>query len=162
MEDKVILTTPISEGLFKGKKNENFTFSVNSQEMVVCTSYQQAAPRSHLAKVDNSPVEWHKKLRHISAERLYEVAKIFPTKPNFDIQTINDLVCTDWSIIEAKRVTVHRSNQWITRSLKLIHMEVLDPVRTKSIGGRSYALEIMNDFKAYSDIFFLSKRSQVF
>lgn len=35
-------------------------------------------------------------------------------------------------------------------------------MRTRSLGGRSYVLGILDDFTAYSDIFVLSKRSRMY
>lgn len=52
-------------------------------------------------------------------------------------------------------------NRRFVKPLELIHIDLLGPMKTISIGGRSYALRISNYFIPYSLLSFLSKKSKV-
>lgn len=162
VDGNVALTVPIEDGLFSIKMDERPTRSSHSHQMAVCTSCKQSSHGGHVTSDNNLAMEWHKKLGHISAERLFETIKVYPAVPDFSMRTLNDIFCPDCQIAKAKRAPVQKSNRITTRALELVHMDVLGPMRMKSLGGRSYVLGIVDDFTAYSDIFVLSKRSQVY
>lgn len=45
-----------------------------------------------------------------------------------------------------------------TKPLKLIHMDLFGPFRTKSIGGNYYALVLLDDFSKFTWTFFISSK----
>ena len=49
-----------------------------------------------------------------------------------------------------------------TRTLELLHMALLGPTRTISLGGRKYALVIVDDFSRFTWILFLSSKDETF
>ena len=49
-----------------------------------------------------------------------------------------------------------------TRSLELLHMDLFGISRTPSLGGKSYAYVIVDDFSRYTWVLFLSQKSEAF
>ena len=43
-----------------------------------------------------------------------------------------------------------------SRPLKFLHMDLFGPSRTPSVGGKSYAYDIVDDFSRYTWVLFLS------
>ena len=49
-----------------------------------------------------------------------------------------------------------------TRTLELLHIDLFGPFRTPSLGEKSYAYVIMDDFSRYTWVLFLSEKNKVF
>ena len=52
-----------------------------------------------------------------------------------------------------------------TRLLQLLHMDLFEPTRTLSLGGKKYDFDIVDDYSRYTWVYFLSnkhKSSKVF
>ena len=49
-----------------------------------------------------------------------------------------------------------------TRPLALIHMDLLGPIRTISLGEKKYGLVIIDDFSYFTRILFLTHKDEVF
>ena len=49
-----------------------------------------------------------------------------------------------------------------TRPLELLHMDLFGPSRTPSLGGKSYAFVIVDDFSRYTWVLFLSQNNEAF
>jgi hypothetical protein len=45
---------------------------------------------------------------------------------------------------------------------QLLHMDTFDPSRIRSMGGKWYALVIVDDYSRYSWVFFLENKDEVF
>ena len=49
-----------------------------------------------------------------------------------------------------------------TKTLELLHMDLLGPTRTTSLGGRNYALVIVDDFSRFTWVLFLTSKDETF
>ena len=49
-----------------------------------------------------------------------------------------------------------------SRHLELLHMDLFGPSRTTSLGGKSYAFVIVDDFSRYTWVLFLAHKNDVF
>lgn len=65
-------------------------------------------------------------------------------------------------MIKAKLAQIYICNCSTLRPIELVDMKVLDTMKTSSIGRRSYALGINNDFLGIFMNFVLMKSSQVY
>jgi transposase InsO family protein len=45
---------------------------------------------------------------------------------------------------------------------QLLHMDIIDPSRVRSMGGKWYVLVIVDDYSHYSWVFFLESKDEVF
>jgi hypothetical protein len=48
----------------------------------------------------------------------------------------------------------------ITRPLKMLHMDLFDPITYISIGGNKYDVVIVNDYSRFTWVFFLQDKSE--
>ena len=48
-----------------------------------------------------------------------------------------------------------------SRTLELLHMDLLGPTRTTSLGGKRYALVIIDDFSRYGYIYLLKEKAEM-
>ena len=71
-----------------------------------------------------------------------------------------------WSLSNGKanKKTLSKTKNFIStsRSLELLHMNLFGPSRTPSLGGKSYAYVIMDDFSRYIWVLFLSQKNEAF
>ena len=49
-----------------------------------------------------------------------------------------------------------------SRPLQLIHMDLFGPMRTESIGGKSYGYVLVDDYSRYTWVYFLANKSDCF
>lgn len=87
--------------------------------------------RKNLEQNSISPTEWHKKLGHVSTERIFKATKIFETMPKFFQKVLNELHCSDGLISKAKRAPIEESDRHTTRPIELVHMDVMGPINPK-------------------------------
>ena len=101
---------------------------------------------------------WHKRLGHISKERLQRLVKEW-ILPHLDFTNLE--VCVD--CIKGKQ-TKH-TKKGATRSTKLleiIHIDICGPFSTECFGGEKYFITFIDDFSQFGYIYLLHEKSQVF
>jgi hypothetical protein len=99
---------------------------------------------------------WHKRLGHISRERLKRLVK-YEILLNLDFSDLG--VCVD--CIKGKQ-TKH-TKKGATRSTKLleiIHTDICRPFDTSSFGKKKYFITFIDDFSCYGYIYLLHEKSQ--
>lgn len=129
---------------------------------ITCTFCYHSSLGKHLLQNFDPAADRHKKLRHISAGKLFESTKIIDKVLNLTLEIIWSVFCNNCLVAKAKRAPIEPSGRYVVRPLELIHMDLLRSIKTVSIGERFYALGIIHDFTAYSTIFILSARAQVY
>jgi transposase InsO family protein len=75
----------------------------------------------------------------------------------------SDLVCTPY--YHGKMIAAFHSlvNTVMTEHPRqLLHMDTIGPSRVRSMGGKWYALVIIDDYSCYSWVFFLESKDEVF
>ena len=65
---------------------------------------------------------------------------------------------------ESKSKSLLKTKNFIStfRPLELLHMDLFDPSRTPSLGGKSYTYVIVDDFSRYTWVLFLSQKNESF
>lgn len=105
---------------------------------------------------ENSANLWHKRLGHISKERMQRLVKN-EILPNLDFTDLG--VCID--CIKGKQ-TKH-TKKGATRSTKLleiVHTDICGPFDVSSFGGESYFITFIDDFSRYGYVYLLHDKSQ--
>ena len=134
--------------------NLNSTF-VNSL-FTVDVKYDVGMKRSALN--ESSADLWHKRLGHISKERILRLIKR---------EVLPQLDFTDWNntgvdCIKGKQ-TKHVSKQAATSSsglLDLIHTHICGPFDVPSCGGERYFITFIDDYSRYCYLYLLHERTQ--
>ncbi|XP_019189509.1 PREDICTED: uncharacterized protein LOC109183937 [Ipomoea nil] len=106
---------------------------------------------------------WHQKLGHLNYRSLEKLIKIEGVRglPNIKVETTG--VCSACQAGKQTRAA-HTSQNMIntTHYLELIHMDLIEPTRTESIGGKRYILVCVDDFSRFSWASFLKEKSETF
>ncbi|KAL0551495.1 hypothetical protein IC582_010583 [Cucumis melo] len=100
---------------------------------------------------------WHKRLGHISKERIKRLIKN-EILPDLDFTDLG--ICVD--CIKGKQ-TKHTVNKEATRSsqlLEIIHTDICGPFDVPSFGGEKYFITFIDDFSRYGYIYLLHEKSQ--
>lgn len=106
---------------------------------------------------ENYAYLWHKRLGHISKERLQRLVNN-EILPNLDFTDLG--ICVD--CIKGKQTK--NSKKGATRStqlLKIIHTDICGPFDTLVINGERYFITFIDDFSRYGYIYLLYEKSQL-
>ncbi|KAA0048228.1 gag-pol polyprotein [Cucumis melo var. makuwa] len=99
---------------------------------------------------------WHRKLRHVSMRGLEKVIKNKAVVGIPDLDVNGNFFCGDCQIGKQTRST-HKSLKecYTNRVLKLLHMDLMGPMQTESLGGKRYVLVVVDDYSRYTWLCFL-------
>ncbi|XP_024009962.1 uncharacterized protein LOC112085161 [Eutrema salsugineum] len=104
---------------------------------------------------------WHKRLGHMNTHGLSRLVKAEAIRGIPELDAPRDSVCEVCS--RGKQIKVpHKAVSEIRskKVLELIHMDLMGPVQTESIGGRRYIFVLVDDFSRFTWVRFLSEKSE--
>ena len=105
---------------------------------------------------DNNYFVWHKRLGHISSERIKRLIKD-GILPQMDFNNVP--ACVD--CIKGK--TTKNTKKGATRStqlLEIIHTDICGPFDVPTFGGEKYFITFIDDYSRYCYVFLLHEKSQ--
>ena len=141
-------TSVVGSGIFC---DHLYKFKLNDQFAETLLTLHHNVGTKHNLINENSSNLWHKRLGHISRERLERLLKD-GILPNLDFTNLS--VCVD--CIKGKQ-TKH-TKKGATRSTKvfeIIHTNICGPFDTPSFGKEKYFITFIDDFSRYSYIYLL-------
>jgi transposase InsO family protein len=106
---------------------------------------------------------WHQRLEHLNYHDLVKIAK---KEAIIDLPKINHLEkgkCGPFQLGKQTR-NPHKKTSGICtfRNLELLHMDLMGPTRTASLGGKKYILVVVDDYSRYTWINLLKEKSEEF
>ena len=110
----------------------------------------------HLTKEDQTRL-WHKKLGHASLSIIGKAIKN-QVVPNIDSNI--KFFCGDYKL----RKQIKSSNKsmkecYTNRVLELLHIDLMGPMQTESLGGKNYVFVVVYDFSCFTQVRFLKGKS---
>jgi hypothetical protein len=138
----------LSDGLYRLKLDNQFA------ETILTLHHNVGIKRS--LTNENSSYLWHKRLGHISRERLLRLVKD-GILLNLDFSDLG--MCVD--CIKGKQIKHTRKGA--TRStelLEIIHTDICGPFDNPSFGGEKYFITFIDDFSRYGYVYLLHEKSQ--
>ena len=104
---------------------------------------------------------WHKKLGHAHMKLIYEISHKELVKGLPKISFENDSSYEFCLRGKQTKSSFHSKNVVsTTRPLELLHLDLFDPTRTASLGGRKYGLVIMDDYSRFTWVIFLIHKDE--
>ena len=105
---------------------------------------------------ENSAYLWHKRLDHISKERLQRLVKN---------EILPNLEFTDFSLyvdcIKGKQTKHNKKGATISNHLfEIIHIDICGPFDVPSFNGEKYLITFIDDFSFYGYVYLLKEKSQ--
>ncbi|KAK2378545.1 putative mitochondrial protein [Trifolium repens] len=106
---------------------------------------------------------WHQKLGHL---HLRGIKKAISTGAIRDLPKLNieeGRICGECQIGKQTRMSHQKlEHQVTTRPLELLHIDLMGPMQVESMGGRRYALVVVDDFSRFTWIEFIREKSDSF
>jgi hypothetical protein len=98
------------------------------------------------ATIDDSEL-WHRRLGHLNFSDMLKIASKDIVKDLAKIERIGKGICGSYQLGKQTR-SAHKKTSGIqtSRNLELLHMDLMGPTRTASLGEKRYILVIVDDF----------------
>ena len=137
-----------SHCIIKDSQNDKIIFMVHRNENVhtIYSSKYESHDRCFSSMHDESWL-WHRRLEHVNMNLITQLNKNKLIRGLPKISFEKDKVCEACQM--GKQIkTYFKNKNFIStlRSLEIIHMDLFGFSRTTSIGGKSYAFVIVDDF----------------
>jgi hypothetical protein len=112
--------------------------------------------------IDESEL-WHQHLGHLNFTEMLKIASKEVVKDLPKMKDTEKGVCGPCQIGKQTRAAHKKTSGILTsRNLELLHMDLMGPTRTSSLGGRKYILVIVDDYSRYTWALLLRENSDAF
>jgi len=114
------------------------------------------------ATIDDSEL-WHQRLGHLNFTDMLKIASKDIVKDLPKMEKTGKGICGSCQLGKQTRAA-HKKTSGIqtSRTLELLHMDLMGPTRTVSLGGRRYILVIVDDLSQYTWAIPLREKSDAF
>ena len=104
---------------------------------------------------------WHQHLGHANYKQMAKVSKLEVVVGLPKFGKIEKNVCGPCQLGKQTKSTHPKVNVIATsRPLELLHVDLMGPTRTESMGGKRYIMVVVDDFSRYSLVEFLREKSE--
>ena len=104
---------------------------------------------------------WHHKFRHANFKQVAKVSKLEVVEGLPKFGNVKKTICGACQMGKQTKASHHKVNVIATsRCLKLLHVDLMGPTRTESLGGKRYIMVIVDDFSRYTWVEFLREKSE--
>jgi transposase InsO family protein len=126
-------------------------------------SSAQSSLRCLISQSSSELWKWHRRLGHLSFNLLCRLSGLGLLRGLPFLKFESDLVCAPCRYGKMIATSHSPVNTVMTEHPgQLLHMDIVDPSRARSMGGKWYILIIVDDYSRYSWVFFLEGKDQVF
>ena len=101
---------------------------------------------------------WHQRMGHASYKHLSNVSK---HESILGIPKLSRVIMCGLCQLRKQTKAKHPSTQTSTmsRPLELLHLDLMGPTRTESLGGKRYVMVVVDDFTRYTWVILLKSKS---
>ena len=104
---------------------------------------------------------WHHRIGHASFKQVAKVSKLEAVEGLPKFGKVEKTICGACQMGKQTKASHHKVNVIITsRCLELLHVDLMGPKRTESLGVKRYIMVIVDDFSGYTWIEFLREKSK--
>ncbi|KAF5464314.1 hypothetical protein F2P56_014398 [Juglans regia] len=104
---------------------------------------------------------WHQRLGQVNHKNLSKIAKKEMVAGLPELGKVETPVCGLCQLGKQVRIAHENTTAILTeRPLELLHIDLMGPSRTKSLGGKKYILVMVDDFTRYSWVEFLREKGE--
>ncbi|KAM5577541.1 hypothetical protein ABKV19_008070, partial [Rosa sericea] len=126
----------------------------NKQRCVACFSVRSA---------EETFETWHRRLGHVNYQDLLKLSTKQCVRGLPALSGKTDKICGGCKTGKQTKSPYKAINSaTTTRVLELLHMDLMGPAQTESIGGKKYMLVVVDDFSRYTWVNFLRDKAETF
>ena len=106
---------------------------------------------------------WHQRMGHASYKHLSIVSKYESVLGIPKLSRVSNVVCGPCQLgkqTKAKHPNIQTSAT--SRPLEILHLDLMDPTRIESLGGKRYIMVVVDDFTGYTWDILLRSKSDAF
>ena len=104
---------------------------------------------------------WHHIFGHANFKQVAKVSKLEAIEGLPKFGKVEKTICGARQMGKQTKATHHKVNVIGTsRCLELLHVDLIGPTRTESLGGKRYIMVIVDDFSRYTWVEFLREKSE--
>ncbi|XP_062009055.1 uncharacterized protein LOC133725706 [Rosa rugosa] len=106
---------------------------------------------------------WHRKMGHVNYQDLLKLSSKQCVRGLPNLKGKTDKMCGDCKVGKQTKAP-HRviNSATTTQVLELLHMDLMGPTQSESLGGKSYILVVVDDFSRYIWVNFLKDKTETF
>ena len=136
--------------VFKGLRTTDNCYGVVPKPNVSCRSV-----RVNLLEL------WHQHFCHAIYKQVAKVSKLEAVVGLQKFGKVEKTVCRPCQMRKQTKSSHPKVNIIVTsRPLELLHVDLMSPTRTKSLGGKRYIMVVVDDFSKYTWVEFLRENSK--
>ena len=110
-----------------------------------------------IARVDMLEL-WHQRFGHANFKQVAKVSKFEAVEGLPKFGKVEKTFCGACQMGKQTKASHHKVNVIATsRCLELLHVDLMGPIRTESLGGKRYIMVIVDDFQDTPGLNFLEK-----
>ena len=94
---------------------------------------------------------WYQKFGHVNFKQVAKVSKFEAVEGLQKFGKVEKTFCAACQMGKQKKASHHKVNVIASsRCLELLHVDLMGPTRTESLGGKRYIMVIVDDFSRYT------------
>ena len=137
-------------------ENSQTVYAIENSSLNAASSVDATAGIKRTIFNEKSAYLWHRRLGHISKDRLKTLVKN-KMLPELDFSDLNECVeCYKGKMTNLNRKGAYRASEL----LELIHTDICGPINHKTICGNVYYITFIDDFSRFCHIQLLSEKAQ--
>ncbi|KAK2364020.1 putative mitochondrial protein [Trifolium repens] len=106
---------------------------------------------------------WHQKLGHLNLKGMKKAISVEAIRGLPKLKIVEGKVCGECQIGKQIRMSHPMlEHQTTSKVLELLHMDLMGPMQVESLGGKRYALVVVDDYSRYTWVNFIREKSDVF
>ncbi|XP_028957459.2 uncharacterized protein [Malus domestica] len=151
-EIECIVSTKTGEKVICGPRSDDNCYCAMANGLNVCY------------RVENNITNlWHRRLGHMNFRDLIKISKKEYVRGLPTLSGKQEGVCGDCQIGKQTKSSHSPTNFSSTsKPLELMHMDLVGPMQTLSLGGKKYILVLVDDFTRFTWVAFLHDKSEAF
>ncbi|KAK2417459.1 putative mitochondrial protein [Trifolium repens] len=124
---------------------------------------EEALTSTCLVTTEDEVQLWHQKMGHLNLKGMKKVISLEAIRGIPKLKIVEGKVCGECQIGKQVRMSHPMlEHQTTSKSLELLHMDLMGPMQVESLGGKRYVLVVVDDYSRYTWVNFIREKSDVF
>ncbi|KAK2428718.1 putative mitochondrial protein [Trifolium repens] len=124
---------------------------------------EEALTSTCLVTTEDEVQLWHQKLGHLNLKGMKKAISLEAIRGLPKLKIVEGKVCGECQIGKKIRMSHPMlEHQTTSKVLELLHMDLMGPMQVESLGGKRYALVVVDDYSRYTWVNFIREKSDAF